>query len=91
MSARPLRAPCVAVKYSATDSPSRYEEMIGRGMISPLVLFTRPRIPAMFRICSQLPRAPEDTMRLMVLSAGKFAFIAACTSSVASVQILICS
>ena len=34
MSARPLRAPCVAVKYSATDSPSRYEEMIGRGMIS---------------------------------------------------------
>jgi DNA-directed RNA polymerase subunit beta' len=35
----------------------------------------------MLRICSQLPRAPELTMRLMVLSAGKLAFIAACTSS----------
>ncbi len=79
------------MKYSATDRPSRYEEMIGRGMISPLGLFTRPRIPAMFRICSQLPRAPEDTMRLMVLSSGKCAFIAACTSSVASVQILMSS
>ena len=79
------------MKYSATDRPSRYEEMIGRGMISPLGLFTRPRIPAMLRICSQLPRAPDDTMRLMVLSSGKLSRIAFWTSSVASVQILMSS
>ena len=91
VSARPLRAPCVAMKYSATDRPSRYEEMIGRGMMSPFGLFTRPRIPAMLRTCSQLPRAPDVTMRLMVLSIGKFARISAATSFVASVQILISS
>ena len=75
------------MKYSATDSPSRYEEMIGRGMISPFGLFTRPRMPAMLRTCSQLPRAPEVTMRLIVLSTGKFARMASATSSVALVQI----
>ena len=75
------------MKYSATDSPSRYEEMIGRGMISPFGLFTRPRMPAMLRTCSQLPRAPDVTMRLMVLSVGKFSRIATATSSVAFVQI----
>ena len=63
VSARPLRAPWVAMKYSATDSPSRYEEMIGRGMVSPFGFDTRPRIPAMLRTCSQLPRAPDDTIR----------------------------
>ena len=61
--------------------------MIGRGMISPFGFDTRPRIPAMLRTCSQLPRAPDDTMRLMLLSFGKFSCIAAATSSVASVQI----
>ena len=45
VSARPLRAPCVAMKYSSTDRPSRKFDLIGRGMISPLGLATRPRMP----------------------------------------------
>jgi hypothetical protein len=38
-------------------------DLIGRGMISPFGLATRPRIPAICRICIQLPRAPEETIR----------------------------
>ena len=44
-------------------------------------------MPAMLRTCSQLPRAPDVTMRLMVLSVGKFSCMALATSSVALVQI----
>jgi hypothetical protein len=46
VSARPLRAPCVEMKYSRTVRPSRKLVLIGRGMISPLGFATRPRIPA---------------------------------------------
>jgi DNA-directed RNA polymerase subunit beta' len=46
VSARPLRAPCVEMKYSSTDRPSRKLLLMGRGMISPRGLATRPRIPA---------------------------------------------
>ena len=46
VSASPLRAPCVEMKYSSTDRPSRKFDLIGRGMISPFGLATRPRIPA---------------------------------------------
>ena len=59
MSARPFRAPCVEMKYSSTVRPSRKFALIGRGMISPFGLATRPRIPAIWRICMMFPRAPE--------------------------------
>ncbi len=59
VSARPLRAPCVEMKYSSTERPSRKLALIGRGMISPRGLATRPRIPASWRICMMFPRAPE--------------------------------
>ena len=59
VSASPLRAPCVEMKYSSTDSPSRKFDLIGRGMISPFGLATRPRMPASCRICMMFPRAPE--------------------------------
>ena len=62
VSARPLRAPCVEVKYSSTVSPSRKLAMIGVGMISPEGLAIRPRMPASWRICCVLPRAPESTI-----------------------------
>ena len=63
VSARPLRAPCVEMKNSSTDRPSRKFALIGRTMISPLGLATRPRMPAIWRICIMFPRAPEVTMR----------------------------
>ena len=44
VSARPLRAPWVEMKYSTTDSPSRKLDLIGRGMVSPFGLETRPRM-----------------------------------------------
>src|SRR6266702_493389 len=45
VSARPLRAPWVEVKYSSTVSPSRKFEVIGVSMISPEGLAMRPRMP----------------------------------------------
>ncbi len=56
-------------------------------MISPFGFDTRPRMPTMLRTCSQLPRAPEDTIRLIVFSFGNAARMASATSSVAFVQI----
>jgi len=38
----PLRAPWVEMKYSSTDNPSRKEDLIGRGIISPRGLDTSP-------------------------------------------------
>ena len=53
VSARPFRAPCVEMKYSSTDNPSRKFDLIGLSMISPMppVSFfcgfaISPRIPA---------------------------------------------
>ena len=53
VSARPLRAPCVEMKYSSTESPSRKFDLIGLSMISPMppVSFfcgfaISPRMPA---------------------------------------------
>src|SRR5436190_1307124 len=63
VSARPLRAPWVEMKYSRTDRPSRKFDLIGRGMISPRGFATRPRIPAICWTCITLPRAPEPTIR----------------------------
>ena len=46
VSARPLRAPCVEMKYWSTDRPSRKLVVIGVSMISPEGLAIRPRMPA---------------------------------------------
>src|SRR5579875_590305 len=57
-SARPLRAPCVELKYSSTVNPSLKFEMIGVSMISPEGFAIRPRMPASCLICAAEPRAP---------------------------------
>ena len=62
MSARPLRAPCVELKYSSTVRPSLKFEMIGVSMISPEGLAIRPRMPASCLICAAEPRAPESAI-----------------------------
>ena len=83
VSARPLRAPCVEMKYSSTDRPSRKLDLIGRGMISPFGLATRPRMPAIWRTCIMFPRAPEWTIMWTGLVGGKLSCMALATSSVA--------
>ena len=88
VSARPLRVPCVEMKYSSTDRPSRKLALIGRGMYSPFGLATRPRIPASCRTWVMLPAAPDWTISGIGLSAGKFSSIARATSSDACDQIL---
>ena len=62
VSARPLRAPCVEMKYWSTVSPSRKFAVIGVSMISPEGLAIRPRMAASCRICWVEPRAPESAM-----------------------------
>ncbi len=62
VSARPLRAPCVEMKYCSTERPSRKFAMIGVSMISPEGFAIRPRMPASCRICCFDPRAPESAM-----------------------------
>ena len=91
VSARPLRAPCVEMKYSSTDRPSRKLDVIGRGMVSPLGLETRPRIPATCRTCIGLPRAPESTIIQIGLVSVNAASMSCATSAVACVQISISS
>ena len=63
VSAKPLRAPCVELKYSSTLSPSRKLALIGVSMMVPFGLAIRPRMPASWRICSMPPRAPEWAIR----------------------------
>ncbi len=62
VSASPLRAPWVEMKYSNTDNPSRKFERIGRSMISPDGLAISPRMPASCRICWREPRALLSTI-----------------------------
>ena len=70
VSASPLRAPWVEMKYSSTERPSLKFDKMGFSMISPTapVIFfwgfcISPRIPASCLIWSLLPRAPESSMR----------------------------
>ena len=86
VSARPLRAPWVEMKYSSTDRPSWKLALIGRSMISPFGLAIRPRMPASWRICLNDPRAPELAIMKMGLRWSRFASMAAATSSVAAVH-----
>ncbi len=70
VSARPLRAPWVLMKYSSTVRPSRKEDLIGRGMNSPLGLVTRPFMPASVLVWVKLPVAPDSTIVMIGLSSG---------------------
>ena len=91
VSARPLRAPWVEMKYSSTDRPSRNEDLMGRGIISPRGFDTRPFMPAIWRICWDVPRAPESTIMssgLKAMADSVFS-MARPTSEVAEVQISI--
>ncbi len=72
VSARPLRAPCVEMKYCRTDRPSRKFVVIGVSMISPDGLAIRPRMPDSCRICCCEPRAPESAMMKIELKDGAF-------------------
>jgi len=56
------------MKYCSTVRPSRKLEVMGVSMISPDGLAIRPRMPASWRICCLLPRAPEVAIRLMGLN-----------------------
>ena len=91
VSASPLRAPWVEMKYSRTERPSRKEDLIGRGIISPRGLDTRPFMPAIWRICCEFPRAPESTIMSSGLKAivASWASMARPTSELAEVQISI--
>ena len=62
VSANPFRAPCVEMKYWRTVRPSRKFDVIGVSMISPDGFAISPRMPASWRICCLLPRAPESAM-----------------------------
>jgi len=79
------------MKYSSTDSPSRKLALIGRGMISPLGLATRPRIAEICRSWRRLPRAPELIIFHSGFSLGSAVSISLATSLVALVQISISS
>ena len=87
VSARPLRAPWVEMKYSSTDRPSMKFALIGRSMISPFGFAIRPRMPASWRICLNEPRAPELAIMKIGFSSNIVSSIASATLSVASVQI----
>ena len=59
MSARPLRAPWVEMKYSRTVIPSRKLLRTGTSMIRPDGSAMRPRIAPSWPMLPLLPRAPE--------------------------------
>ena len=89
VSARPLRAPWVEMKYSSTVRPSRKLARMGCGMMSPRGLDTRPRMPAIWLTWVMLPRAPERTIMSMGLNFSllRTSSIDSLTRPVASVQI----
>ena len=62
---------------------------MGRGIISPRGLETRPFMPAIWRICWEFPRAPESTIMSIGLrsSADRVRSRARPTSEFAEVQI----
>ncbi|MNC66398.1 hypothetical protein D3C75_1167900 [compost metagenome] len=70
VSARPLRAPWVELKYSRTVRPSLKFEMIGVSMISPDGLAIRPRMPPSCFIWACEPRAPELAIMKTELMSG---------------------
>ena len=88
MSASPLRAPWVEMKYSSTDSPSRKEERIGSSMMRPEGSDISPRMPAIWRTWAMFPLAPLETMMCTEPYSSMCSEMASLTASVASCQML---
>ena len=61
--------------------------LTGRSMISPFGLAMRPRMPASWRICLKLPRAPDVAIMKMGFVFRICFIISSATSSVARPQI----
>ena len=89
VSASPLRAPWVEMKYSSTVSPSLKEERIGSSMIRPDGSDMSPRKPAIWRICAMFPFAPELDIIASGPSGSRESVRSFCISAVVSVQTLI--
>ena len=62
VSARPLRAPWVEMKYSRTVMPSRKLLRTGTSMIRPDGSAMRPRMAPSWPMLPLLPRAPESVI-----------------------------
>ena len=65
VSASPLRAPWLEMKYSSTLIPSRRFDRIGRSMIRPDGSAIRPRMPASWWTWVTEPRAPEFVISMI--------------------------
>ena len=72
VSAKPLRAPCVEIKYCRTSSPSLKLAVIGVSIMEPSGLAINPRIPASCLICAAEPRAPESAIIKIELPEASF-------------------
>ena len=88
VSAKPLRAPWVEMKYSSTLSPSRKLDFTGTSIKRPLGSDMRPRIPAIWVIWLMFPFAPELAMRATPPKVDSASSIRVLIFSLASVQIL---
>ena len=62
VSAKPLRAPCVDIKYWSTFNPSLKFAVMGVSIIDPSGLAIKPLMPANCLICAAEPRAPESAI-----------------------------
>jgi hypothetical protein len=60
------------MKYCWAFRPSRKFAVMGVSMIEPSGLAMRPRMPASWRICAALPRAPESA--IMKIELNDFCF-----------------
>ena len=60
VSANPLRAPCVEIKYCCAVRPSLKLAVIGVSIIEPSGLAIKPLMPANCLICAGEPLAPES-------------------------------
>ncbi len=89
VSAIPLRAPCVEIKYSNTSRPSLYELRTGNSNVSPVAPAIRPFIPVICTTTDSLPRALEYTMEYTGPSLSKPARTTSVISSFALFQISI--
>ena len=74
------------MKYSNTVRPSRKFALMGSSMIRPDGSVISPRIPASWRICWMLPRAPDWAIMYSGLKGVNVLSMARVIASVASVQ-----
>ncbi len=86
MSARPLRAPWVEMKYSRTVIPSRKLLRTGTSMIRPAGSAMRPRIAPSWPMLPLFPRAPELVIIVTGPTNGFGSTIASAISLVVSCQ-----